>query len=57
VTTEVANETFPVPSGSNILDTYGNVIRGKINEEIVRSEFTIKLNLIELFSFIFSPWF
>lgn len=41
---DVAKETFPVPSGSRILDTYGNVIKGKMNDDIVRIEFIRKFS-------------
>ena len=41
--TDVANETFPVPSGKRILEIYGKVINGKINDDIVKNAFIIKL--------------
>lgn len=41
---DIAKETFPVPSGSRILDTYGNVIKGNMNDDIVRIEFITKFN-------------
>ena len=46
---EVANETFPIPSGDKILETYGNVINGNIKEDIVNNIFIIK--------FIFNDFF
>ena len=50
VTTEVAKDTFPVPSGNRIRDTYGKVISGKMMLERDSSTFIIKFILID-FSF------
>ena len=45
----------PMPSGDRTLEIYGNVIRGKMNDEIVSKAFIIKFFLIEgWFTFIFS---
>jgi hypothetical protein len=41
-TTDVANAIFPVPSGKRIREIYGNVISGKMNEDIVRIVFIMK---------------
>ena len=46
---DVANDTLPVPTGSNTLDTYGNVIRGKMNDDIVRIVFIIKFHFNDFF--------
>ena len=46
--TDVAKSTFPVPSGNKILETYGNVIRGKIKPDRVKIAFIIKLNFTDL---------
>lgn len=40
----MANDTFPVPVGSNIRETYGKVISGKMNDDIVRMAFMTKLS-------------
>ena len=42
VISEIANETLPFPSGNSTLDTYGNVISGNINDDIVKMAFIIK---------------
>ena len=44
VTTELANETLPVPAGSSTLDTYGNVISGNKKLDIVSIAFIIKFS-------------
>ena len=41
---EVANWTLPVPSASRILETYGNVISGKMNDDMVSIAFMMKLS-------------
>ena len=41
-----------MPTGCKILDTYGNVIRGNMNEDIVKIAFIMKLSLSD-FCFIF----
>ena len=51
---EVAKLTLPVPSGRRILETYGNVIRGKINEDILSRAFITKFNFIDFFLFIYA---
>lgn len=33
-TNDAANETLPVPTGNNILETYGKVINGKMNDAL-----------------------
>ena len=48
--TDVANATFPSPSGANILDTYGYVIKGKMNDDIFNIVLKIKLILIDFFT-------
>ena len=53
VMTDVAKDTFPVPIGNKILDTYGKVINGKINEDIVNIIFIIKLSLSDFFFIYF----
>ena len=47
--TELAKDTLPVPSGDKIRETYGNVIKGKINDDIVSNAFIMKFILIEVF--------
>ena len=49
----MAKETFPVPTGKRIRDTYGNVINGKMNDDIVRRAFIIKFFFIELHLIIY----
>ena len=44
---EVANETLPVPEGSKTLETYGKVISGNINEDIVNNAFITKFFFID----------
>lgn len=46
---DVANDTFPVPTGRSILETYGNVINGNINDDIVRMMFIKKFSFRDLF--------
>ena len=50
---DVAKETLPVPIGNKILETYGNVINGKINCDMVKIAFIMKLSLNDLCLFIF----
>lgn len=52
--TEVANETFPVPSGNKIRDTYGKVINGDMNCDIVKIAFITKFNFKD-FCFMLIP--
>ena len=52
---ETANETFPVPTSSRTLDTYGNVIRGKMKVDIVRMAFIMKLSFNDVFFNIYLP--
>jgi hypothetical protein len=40
---ELANATFPLPSTPITLETYGNVISGNINKDILRIVFIKKL--------------
>ena len=37
-----------MPSGDKIRETYGNVIKGKINDDIVSNAFIMKFFLIEV---------
>ena len=47
VTTAVAKATLPVPTGSRILDTYGNVIKGKIKDDIDSNAFITIFNFTD----------
>jgi hypothetical protein len=38
-TTDVANAIFPLPVAPSVLEMYGNVISGKINEDAVKNIF------------------
>ena len=49
--TDVAKETFPVPSGNKMRETYGKVMRGNMNCDIVRMAFMTKFNLSDFFIF------
>lgn len=45
---ELAKFTFPVPSGKRMRLAYGNVIRGKIIEQIVFMTFNVAFFLSDL---------
>ena len=49
----MANETFPVPDAPKTLETYGNVINGKIKFDAVSMKFIIKLNFTDLIFMIY----
>ncbi|EEF67789.1 hypothetical protein HOLDEFILI_02052 [Holdemania filiformis DSM 12042] len=49
----MTNETLPVPSGVNILEIYGNEIKGNKKEDIVKIMFIIILDFIDFLSFNF----
>ena len=49
---DVANETLPVPVGPKTLDTYGKVIKGKMNDDMVKIAFIMKFFLRDCCLFI-----
>ena len=52
---DVAKLTVPIPSACKTLETYGNVINGKIKFEMVRIKFIMKFILTELTFCIIVP--
>lgn len=52
---EVADVTLPIPVGDRILETYGKVISGNMNDDIVNIAFMIKLSFNDFCFSMFAP--